>query len=97
MKVKVRAGTFETNSSSCHSVSVYEASDWEKFKAGEYVYSCYNDEFVPIKVYEKMPPDKQEDYWTIEQFYDAEEDVETSEYTTQHGDRVIAVSTYHYG
>lgn len=35
MKVQVRRGVFETNSSATHSLTLYEKSEWEKFKNGE--------------------------------------------------------------
>ena len=33
--IKIRAGTFETNSSSTHSISIYTDADWEKVQRGE--------------------------------------------------------------
>lgn len=35
MRLAVRRGVFETNSSSTHSLSVCSKSDWDKWKAGE--------------------------------------------------------------
>jgi len=50
MKIQVRAGVFETNSSSTHSLSVYENSDWEKFKKGEMVIENSADDPQLVKV-----------------------------------------------
>ena len=46
MKVTVRQGTFETNSSSTHSLSVYNTERWNAFKNGELYIDTYNDSFV---------------------------------------------------
>ena len=37
MKIQVRKGVFETNSSSTHVLTVYTKSDWEDFKNGNRV------------------------------------------------------------
>ncbi len=37
MKVQVRKGVFETNSSSVHSLALFSGSDWEAFKEGRMV------------------------------------------------------------
>lgn len=44
MKIQVRQGVFETNSSSTHSLSVFKTSDWERFKKGEMVITGYPEE-----------------------------------------------------
>lgn len=42
----IRKGTFETNSSSTHSITMCMESDYEKWKSGElYYYGC-NNEFI---------------------------------------------------
>lgn len=46
MKVTVRQGTFETNSSSTHSLSVYSTERFNAFKNGELYIDAYNDAFV---------------------------------------------------
>lgn len=37
MKIQVRQGVFETNSSSTHSLALFSGSDWEAFKEGKMV------------------------------------------------------------
>ena len=37
MKIQVRQGLFETNSSSTHSLVMFKGSDWELFKEGKMV------------------------------------------------------------
>lgn len=50
--ITFRRNTFETNSSSTHSLSVVSKTDWEKFKAGELYfasdnYNLISDEDIP--------------------------------------------------
>ena len=42
----VRLGTFETNSSSTHSITMCMESDYEKWKNGEMYWHRWNDELV---------------------------------------------------
>jgi len=35
MKVQIRQGVFETNSSSTHSLAIYNKNEWEEFKNGD--------------------------------------------------------------
>ena len=46
MKVTVRQGTFETNSSATHALSVYRTERFNAFKNGELYISTYNDAFI---------------------------------------------------
>ena len=43
----VRIGTFETNSSSTHSITMCMESDFLKWKNGEMYWNRWNDELVP--------------------------------------------------
>lgn len=51
MKQQIRLGVFETNSSSVHSITMVEKSNYEKWKNGEILYCEYNSkgkkEFLP--------------------------------------------------
>lgn len=49
----VRLGTFETNSSSTHSLTMCMASDYEKWKNGEMYWHRWNDELVSKEEVEK--------------------------------------------
>ena len=48
MKIQVRQGLFETNSSSTHSLVMFKRSDWELFKEGKMVIenSLYSDKLI---------------------------------------------------
>lgn len=37
MKIQIREGVFETNSSSTHSLALFNGSDWQAFKEGKMV------------------------------------------------------------
>ena len=44
MAIKARHGTFETNSSSTHSIVMCTKEEYEKFMKGELLYKKYSDE-----------------------------------------------------
>lgn len=47
MKEQIRRGTFETNSSSTHSISICTEDEFTKWKNGELLYDKETEEFVP--------------------------------------------------
>ena len=94
IKIQKRLGVFETNSSSSHSVCIYEKSEWDKFVAGELIYDDYNGDFIPLELMDKDADEYR--YIDYDRFFDDKE-IETAEYTTKHGDEIIAVSEYSYG
>ena len=49
----IRIGTFETNSSSTHSITMCMDSDYEKWKNGEMYWHRWNDELVSKEEVEK--------------------------------------------
>ena len=51
MKV-IRAGVFETNSSSTHSLCICTEEDFDKWKKGELYYDYYSDKLISL---EKIP------------------------------------------
>ena len=46
MKVQIRRNVFETNSSSTHSITMCSGDEYTKWKDGELLFDCWNDEFV---------------------------------------------------
>ena len=50
---KIRRGTFETNSSSTHSLTMCMKEDFEKWKNGEKYWNRWNEELVDKKVFEE--------------------------------------------
>lgn len=104
MKLQVRRSTFETNSSSTHSLTMVDYSDYTKFKNGEYVFDTDCDELVPLEV-AKAEFEADPSYWdnfsdrykTFDEYWD-ESDYETfsQEFTTKNGDKVIGFGYYGY-
>lgn len=98
MKRQIRRGVFETNSSSVHSLTMCMDSDFNKWVAGELVWSRWGDELVPItdEIKKSMEEDERE-YLTYEQFNDYDYiDYETFEdsYTTPNGETVKSFGYY---
>ena len=98
MKRQIRRGVFETNSSSVHSLTMCMESDFDKWVAGELVWSRWGDELVPItdEIKKSMEEDERE-YLTYEQFNDYDYiDYETFEdsYTTPNGETVKSFGYY---
>ena len=98
MKRQIRRGVFETNSSSVHSLTMCMDSDFNKWVAGELVWSRWRDELLPItdEIKKSMEEDERE-YLTYEQFNDYDYiDYETFEdsYTTPNGETVKSFGYY---
>lgn len=98
MKRQIRHGVFETNSSSVHSLTMCMESDFNKWVAGELVWSRWGDELVPItdEIKKSIEEDERE-YLTYEQFNDYDYiDYETFEdsYTTPNGETVKSFGYY---
>lgn len=47
MKVQIRQGVFETNSSSTHSISICSKAEWDAFGRNEMYYSVEEGKFLP--------------------------------------------------
>lgn len=108
MKISIRKGVFETNSSSTHSLTMCENDEFEKWKNGEVYYNDWNEKMISKKeVYNKleinddMTEDEVDDiisgsdYYTYDRFMD-DEYLETfiDRYTTKQGDEVVAFGKY---
>ena len=98
MKRQIRRGVFETNSSSVHSLTMCMESDFNKWVAGELVWSRWGYELVPItdEIKKSIEEDERE-YLTYEQFNDYDYiDYETFEdsYTTPNGETVKSFGYY---
>lgn len=48
MKISIRQGVFETNSSSVHSCSVCTSDEYKKWKKGEIWYNEGDDKYLPV-------------------------------------------------
>lgn len=63
MKIKVRRGVFETNSSSVHSLAMCTDDDYYKWKRGEILYDKWESKLVTLE-----EAKKEEDYEDEEEF-----------------------------
>lgn len=105
---QIRRGVFETNSSSTHSLTMCDLSDFEKWQSGELIWRCWCEDFITIedynKEYEKVKneyPDEEEyrgdnGYMTYEDFDDYY-DYETFRQTFTNKDGVSTVAFGYYG
>lgn len=74
MKIQVRQGVFETNSSSTHSLSVFSESDWKRFENGEMLIKGfpYESELVDIKNVDPSDiydPENEDQYWEEYEYF----------------------------
>jgi len=106
MKKIIRAGVFETNSSSTHSLTLVDFEDFEKWKRGELLYSKWKGELIKAEEQkgkcafcdddeedceDDCDYDEDERLLTYTQFFD-EADMETFDevHTCKNGTRVVA-------
>ena len=93
MKIQVRRGVFETNSSSVHTLCICSADDYDKWKNGKLFYDLYNDTLV-------VDSDKiqENDYMTYDEFFDYLSDSGYEEYKENYksksGDDIVAFGYY---
>ena len=104
MKVVIRHNTFETNSSSTHSLSICTKDEWKEFMHGKTLYSIAEKKFIPVSEVEKKMLDYDEeereyimnkDYWDFENF-GGNMEMMTAEYTTTGGETVVAYGYFGY-
>ena len=97
---QIRRNVFETNSSSTHSITMCMKSDYDKWVAGELVWSRWGDELVEITpaIRASMEEDER-DYLTYEQFNDYDYiDYETfrTTFKTPNNDEIVSFGYYGY-
>ena len=97
---QIRRNVFETNSSSTHSITMCMESDYDKWMAGELIWSRWCDKLVEITPEVKRSIDDGDgEYLTYDQFNDYEYlEFETfvDSYTTPNGEKVISFGYYGY-
>lgn len=119
MKKQIRKGTFETNSSSVHSITLCEIDKYTQWVNGELYLDKWSGDFITIQEFEEglseyikenrvdMETDEYfEDnelreeyiseygYITYENWKCFEFETEFTEFTTTHGDTVVALCYY---
>lgn len=94
--INVRHGVFETNSSSTHSVTICNKSDYERWRRGEILYSSYENRFVdnlPLSPQEQEKAKK--DYVSKSNMFWKQWDVLTEEEQNQWYKNWAAANKYH--
>lgn len=94
--ISVRQSVFETNSSSTHSVTVCNESDYERWKRGETLYASYENRFVehlPLSPEEQQKA--QQDYKAKSNMFWKPWDVLTKEEQNKWYQHWSAVYKYH--
>lgn len=108
MKIQIRRGLFETNSSSVHSLVMVSGNDFEKWKNGELVYDRMRDKLIPVTDEEYLEWKKENeeeepewyDYLTFDEFFDydyLEYETFINSFTTESGEEVKAFGYYGRG
>ena len=105
MKIQVRQGVFETNSSSVHALAITTITIWNMFKTGSLIMKDfpYDISFVDVNSVDKeniFTLDKYEngeDYFDYDYInYDAFKQLDDTEILLKKLDNVLAISVYKY-
>lgn len=104
MKIQVRRGVFETNSSSVHSLCICSADDYDKWKNGELFYDFYNDTFIEDsdEIQQERKECEEEGYLNNYVNYDeylerlSYFDTYVRSYKSKSGDDIVAFGYYGY-
>ena len=107
MKRQIRMGTFETNSSSVHSLTIVGKDEFDKFKAGELLWYRDGDKIVSkeelIEILKKWYEEEEidddaisENSYSYDNIGGGEYETFEQEYTTKSGDKVVAFGYYGY-
>ncbi len=91
MKKQIRFSVFETNSSMIHTLQIMSKADYDKFMEYEenddWVWDRCDEVWLNKNDYDDGELDDCDD-----SFFDEEADYEIQEFTTEHGDVVVAIS-----
>lgn len=91
MKKQIRFNVFETNSSMMHTLQIMSKADYDKFMEYEedddWVWDRYDEVWLNKNDYKEDELEECDD-----SFFDEESDYEIQEFTTEHGDVVVAIS-----
>lgn len=101
MKKQIRFGVWETNSSSVNTLTVMTAEEYDdmmknKWDSDDWLWDIENEEWVERST---LKDEDLDEYWYVEnpcERGDRYFDIETTRYTTKHGDEIVAVSVYGY-
>lgn len=103
MKIQVRTGVFETNSSSVHTICLCSKSDYNSWVNGEMVYDSYDECLIPVDKKEKITythnneiieKDYDDRYYTYDEY-----DFDMRDYYAEkniNGEDIVAFGYYGY-
>lgn len=92
MKIQIRRGVFETNSSSVHSLTICSKEEYDKWKKGELLFDKYNETFV-----EATEDNEDDDVYTYSEYQNSiDNETFRDTYTTKSGDEIVAFGYYGY-
>ena len=100
MKRQIRSGVFETNSSTVNTLTIMSLDEYKdymsKWHDSNWVWDTFAEQWVNVN---EIPDKYHDKYRYYENPCEREFtyfEKETTEYTTEHGDKVVAVSIYGY-
>lgn len=95
MSIQVRYGTFETNSSSTHSLVICTAEEYDMFRRDELRLDSYKGVFKSVSDFESEEEyiDETVDYET---YVNSELESFVSRYTTKLGENIVVFGRYGY-
>lgn len=96
MKRQIRRGVYETNSSSCHALSMCSGEEYEKWKNGELVFDRESYRLIPATEKDEDDP---EGYLSPKEYFDemgAYFETFIDSYKLPDGQKVVAFGYYGY-
>lgn len=92
MKVQIRKGVFETNSSSVHTLTMCTDSEYQSWKNGDLILDAWYDKLVN----EVEQDGNKRRYKSIKDFYNCDFETFHQEYTTPLGEIIHAFGYFGY-
>lgn len=96
MKIQIRRGVFETNSSSTHSITICPKKEYQRWVDGELLYDSYSEELVPVNIEKEDEGDEDDCRCLTYEEYEDEEYLEGyyTEYTTKSGEVIVVFGKF---
>lgn len=90
MKIQIRKGVFETNSSSVHSLTMCMDDEYQKWKDGLIVYDKWEEQFRPLD-------QKDDDCYSFDEYWESIDNETFHEtFKTPNGEKIHAFGYYGY-
>lgn len=93
MKKNIRYGVWETNSSLSHSLMIMSEKEYEKLiemcNDDNYKWDVWDEKWVSTQ---GLTEEELESWHYRDDYFDEEAEYEVKFYTTEHGDKVVAIS-----